>query len=153
MLVANTLDIVLAKAVAQQGRTFTGLDRDDAGTVLLFEVIAGCQCPSRTRGGDKRRQAEGRSLRPQCLEDTRQCGSSASIMSDVVSKLGELIEDDIGRIAFELRAFIVDFFDVAFRSGGPNDILWPAHPAPQPLEPFLAHPRWQDGDATAAKDP
>ena len=41
VLVADALDIVLAKAVAQQSWALAGLDHDDARTVLLFEVIAG----------------------------------------------------------------------------------------------------------------
>ena len=73
-------------------------------------------------------------------------------MGHVVAEFRKLIEDDIGRIARELGAFVIDLFDVALRAGGPDDILGPRHPGAQPLEALLAHALRQHGNGAAVED-
>src|SRR5262244_2796821 len=133
MLVADALDVVLAKAVAQQGRALAGLDRDNARAVVFLEIIACRQCSRRPRSRDKSRQAQTRVPRADCIEDARQRRSGAGVMGDVIAELGELIEDYIRGILRELGAFVVYFLDVALRAGGPNDVFGPGDPGAQPL--------------------
>ena len=55
-------------------------------------------------------------------------------------------------IARQFGAFIIDFLDVALRAWSANDVLGPADPPPQPIEPLFAHALGQDGDAAAIED-
>src|SRR5271170_85314 len=153
MLVADPLNVVLTKAVTQQSWAFAGFHRDNAGAVLLLQVVARGQGPGRPRGGNKGGQPQPGPYGAKRLEDTLQRRPSAGIMREVIAELGELVEDNVAGVARQLGAFIIDFLNVALRARSANDVLWPARPPPQPLEPLLAHTLGQDGDAAAIEDP
>ena len=73
-------------------------------------------------------------------------------MDQIVSELGELIEDDVLVIARELRALVVDFLDVALGPRRADDVGGLADPLRQPLETLTAHARRQNSNAAAAED-
>src|SRR6516162_7417685 len=73
-------------------------------------------------------------------------------MRYIVAEFSKLVEDDIGRIARELGAFVVDLLYVALRAWGPDNVLRLGRPAAQPLEPLLAHALGQYGYAAAAEN-
>ena len=79
MLVADALDVVLAKAVAQQGRAFAGLDRDDASAMFLLQVIARRQA---SRPTPTRRQKPA-SRNPGCVAWTASntCASAGPVQA------------------------------------------------------------------------
>src|SRR5262249_41476146 len=147
VLVADALDVVLTKAVAQESWAFASFGGDDAGAEFLLQVITGRQRPGRTRRGDKRCQPQARLPRLQCVVALRERRTRARVVSHIVAEFGKLVENDIGRIARELGAFVVDLLDVALRAGGPDDVLRLGRPAAQPLEPLLAHAGRQYRDA------
>ena len=71
----------------------------------------------------------------------------------MVPELGELVEDDVGGIALELGAAVVDLLDVALGAGRPDDVGGIGHPALQPGEAFPAHAFGEHRHAPAAHDP
>src|SRR5271166_852490 len=72
--------------------------------------------------------------------------------ADLARDPANLVLNQIGRIAREIGASVVDFLDVALRAGGPDDILGPRHPGAQPVEALLAHALRQHRDAAAIED-
>src|SRR5690242_21682163 len=73
-------------------------------------------------------------------------------MSNIIAELGELVEDEIIGVLRELGASIVDFFDVALRAGGTDDVLGLGDPGLQPREALLAHSGRQYRNPAAAED-
>src|SRR5450759_5947242 len=73
-------------------------------------------------------------------------------MDEIVGKRRELIEDYVLRIALQFSALVVDFLDVAFGAGGPNDVIRMGNPLLQPLEPLPAHARGKHSNAAAAEN-
>ena len=152
MLVADALDVVLAIAVLQHGRTFESLDGDDRRAVSLLEIIA-----RRDRAGRSGRRDEGGEPDAfAALGDMivgRAAGfAGADIMSHVVGEGGELVEDDVVRRDGELAALVVDLLDVALDADGAHDVGRIARPAFEPVETLPAHAFGQHGDAVAAED-
>ena len=98
VLVTDALDVMFAKAVVEQGRTFGRFDRDDARAEHRFQVIAGSQratgTGSRNIGGEL---GSGLAFR-QRIEQCFQRGTGAVAVDQVVSELAELVEDNVGRI-------------------------------------------------------
>src|SRR5262249_17479972 len=86
------------------------------------------------------------------FEHRRERAPGAMIVDQIVGKLRKLVENDVVPIAGELRAFIVDFLDVAFRAGRADDVAWIRDPAFEPVEPLAAHTGGQPRDAAAAKN-
>ena len=56
-------------------------------------------------------------------------------------------------LALEFGAFVVDFLDVALRTGSSHDVARVGYPVFEPVEALGAHALGQHGDATAADDP
>ena len=73
-------------------------------------------------------------------------------MDKVIPELAELIEDDIGWIAVEHGAGVVDFLDVALRARRADDVGRIGDPFAEPLEAFAAHVFRQHRDAAAAEN-
>src|SRR5690242_5850445 len=73
-------------------------------------------------------------------------------MNEIIGERGELVENDVLRIALKLRAFVVNFLDVALGAGGSHDVFGMRNPLLQPLEALAAHARRQNGNAAASKD-
>src|SRR5262249_7208796 len=74
------------------------------------------------------------------------------VMSDVIAEFGELVENEIIRVAPKFCTFVVDFLNVAFGTRGLDDVLWAADPGAQPLEAFFAHAGGQYRNASAIED-
>src|SRR5262249_62098038 len=74
------------------------------------------------------------------------------VMSDVIAEFGELVENEIIRVAREFCTFVVDFLNVAFGPRGLDDVLGAADPGAQPLEAFFAHAGGQYRNASAIED-
>src|SRR5271169_3296948 len=91
-------------------------------------------------------------LRLEGLENARKSRSGADVVRNIITELGELVEDEIVGVARELGASVIDLLDVALRAGGADDILGPGHPSAQPLEALLAHAGRQYRDAAATED-
>ena len=115
-------------------------------------MVAGRDGAGRAGGGHECRQPVSRVALLQMREHRIEGGAGAVIMDQVVGEFGELIEDDVVRVARKLRALVVDFLDVAFRPRRADDVGRIGHPLLQPVETFLAHARRQHGDTAAAEN-
>ena len=152
MLVADALDVVLAETVIEQRRAFDRFHRDDAGAELLLEVVAGGKRAARSRGGHESGELGAGAALRQRGEQLFHRRAGAHPVNQIIAELAELIEDDIGRIAVERGAGVVDFLDVAFRSRRADDVARIADPAVEPVEALLAHVLRQHGHAAAAEN-
>ena len=74
------------------------------------------------------------------------------VVTQGVPELAELVEDDVGRVLFELVAGVVDLLDVALGAIGSDDVVGMGNPAVEPLETFAAHPLGQYRDPAATHD-
>ena len=88
----------------------------------------------------------------ECAEDRVEGRAGAVIVDEVIRELGELVEDDVLRVARELGALVVDLLDVALGARRADDVGRIAHPVLQPVEALAAHAGRQHGDAAAAED-
>ena len=66
VLVADALDVVLTEAVVEHRRALEGLDRHDAGAVVVLQAVTGAQGAGRPRGRDEGAQAKPGSLPRRC---------------------------------------------------------------------------------------
>ena len=153
MLVADTLDVVLAVSVAQQGGTLGRLDGDDLRAVALLEPVARRERARRARGRGVARQPEVRVVRALGLVDRLERAARDGEVAQVVRELGELVEDHALRVLVDPRALVVDLLHVALGAGRADDVVRRVEaPLLQPGEPLAAHPGGQHRDAVAAED-
>ena len=153
MLVADALDVVLAETVVQHRRALQGFHRNDQRIVLFLQVVSRPQRPRRPRRGDEGAQPQGGLTGLERLKEPPQRTPRHQVVNQVIPEFGELVEDDVLRIAPEFVALVVDLLDVALRPGRADDVLRIGHPPFQPGEALPAHPLGQHGDAAAAHDP
>ena len=122
MLVANSLNVVLAETVAQQGRTFGRFDRYDAGTEILLQVITGRKGPAGTGG----RNVGGRfcacTTFGQHTVELLERRTGATAVDQIISEFAKLIENDIGRVTVKRCTFVVDFLDVTLTAPRAYDL-------------------------------
>src|ERR1700745_110689 len=60
-------------------------------------------------------------------------------MDKIIREFGELIDDDVLLVAFQLGALVVYFLDIALGARRAHDVGWISDPAPEPVEPLAAH--------------
>jgi hypothetical protein len=72
-------------------------------------------------------------------------------MDQVVGELAKLIEHDVVGVGFELRALVVDLFDVALGADGAHDIRRIADPSLEPSKTLIAHTFGKNGNPTATE--
>ena len=121
VLVADPLDVVLAEAVAEQGRALERLDGDGQRAVTLLEVVAGRDRAGRAGRGNERPQPQAGAERS--CSKTAPGPAGGEVVRDVVPELGELVEDHVLRVGRELGAAVVDLLDVALRARRPDRCL------------------------------
>ena len=73
-------------------------------------------------------------------------------MDQIIREFRKLVEDDVGFVAGELGALVVDFLHVAFSSRRADDVGGIGDPLLQPFEALAAHPRRQHRHAAASQD-
>src|SRR5262249_14583235 len=149
---ADALDIVLAIAIIEHGRTFERFDSDGLGAVQLLEPVARRNCAGRSGSRDKSRQPIVPVSALEMLEYGIERSAGAVVMNEVVWERGELIDDDVLFVIFQLGAFVIYFLDVALGARRTHDIGWIGYPALKPIEPLAAHAGRQHRRATAAQD-
>ena len=75
------------------------------------------------------------------------------MVADVVCEFGELVEDEVGRVPFQVPAGVIDFLDVGLRAGGADHVIGMGDPAVQPFEALAAHVFGEHSDAPAPHEP
>ena len=139
MLVADSLDVVLAEAVVEHCGALEGLDGNDAGAVVGLEAFT-CREGSRRSGcGDEGGQFQIGPLVAVVFVDALQGTAGHLVVADVVGELGELVEDEVVGVEAELVAGVVDLLDVALRTGGADHVIGVGDPAVKPFETLAAH--------------
>ena len=152
VLVTDSLDVVLAEAVVQHGRTLQGLHRDDARAEALLQMIPGAQGARRSGRSDEGAELEARAPRLLGKEHPFHGEAGHLEMRQVVAELAELVDHDVGRILLQGGALLVDLADVALRSRRADDVRGVGHPVSKPAEALFAHAFGKDSDAAASED-
>ena len=152
VLVADALDVVLAEAVHQQRRALDRLDRGDPRPEHALQMVARRDRARGARGGDEGGEFCVRPSRGCGVEDALQRSARAQTMDEIVAVLAELVEHDVGRIAVQRRAGVVDLLDVALRARRADDVGGLGDPALEPVEALPAHVLRQHRDAAATED-
>ena len=152
MLVADTLNVVIAKTVVQQGRALNRFSHDDLGAVFFLEVITGSQ---RTSGAGSSNVGSklGVLLTFGYVEIQffhRSAGTGA--VNNVVTKFAELVEDDVVRLTVKEFALVVNFLNVAFAARRTDNVVRRRNPLVEPVETLLTHVLRQHGNTVATED-
>ena len=139
VLVADSLNVVLAKTVFQHGWALKGFDRNNFCSVLIFQMVTstnrscGTSCTSECCKSQVRAiQSLGNMFIHRC-----KCTACYFVVAKVVSEFAKLIEDEVLWIFLHFVARIVNFLHVAFRTRRTNDVARVACPAIEPVETLL----------------
>ncbi len=114
-------------------------------------MVAGGERAGGAGGGDVGTRAQP-AVGVHGLEHPRQRRARDGAVDDVVPELGELVEDDVGRILLELVTGVVDLLHVALRSRRANDVRGIRGPSLEPAKALGAHALGQHRDAAAAEN-
>ena len=150
VLVSNAFDAMLAEAVFHEGGHLERLPGHDfhLGEQGL-EVIAAGNGAGRT--GGQAQPAEDIPGAHMTVQHLLHGPPGNREVPQVVPEIVELVEDDhLGVLGLELLALVENLLDVGLGARGFDDLIGHAR---QPLEPLLAHPLWQDGDAVYPQQP
>ena len=131
---------MFAKAVVKQGRTFDGFDGDVLAAVVALQIVTGSQGSGRTGSRDKGAEPGLGVFLMESIKHFCNGPPGALVMNQIISKLAELVEDDVVWVPVELRTFVVDLFDVAFGAVGANDVCRVFDPRLEPFETLTTHP-------------
>ena len=148
VLVTDALDVVLAEAVAQQGRAFQRFDGNGERSEPFLQRVSRGERSGRTRRRHERAQAL---VTVGCAERLDR-STRRQAMGQVVAELAELVQHHVRRVAFELSARVVDLLHVALRPRRAHDVFGIVHPSLEPLEALPAHVLGQHCHTPAAHD-
>ena len=117
-----------------------------------FRWSPGGDRPGRSGRRNEGGQPRARASLGEAVIDALERGAGAQAVDKVVAVFAELVEDDVGRVAVERGAGVVDLLDVALRARRADDVGGLGDPALEPVEALLAHVFRQHRDAAAAED-
>ena len=154
MLVADALNVVFAKTVLEHGRAFEGLNRNDLRPIPVFQAVARTNGSCRTSGRRKSSKTHVRIVACFCnmlVHGGQRC-ASYFVVTEVIAKLAELIENEILDVFFHFIASVVNLFHIALCAWRANDVARITRPLVEPIKTFLRHSCRQYGNTTSAHD-
>ena len=154
MLVADALNVVFTKTVLEHGWAFERLHCNDLRPVPIFQAVACANSSCRASGRRKCSKSHVRIVACFCnmLVHGRQRSACYFVVTEVIAKLAELIENEILDVFLHFIASVINFFHIAFCSWCANDVARIARPLVEPIKTFLRHSSRQYGNAACAHD-
>ena len=139
MLVANALNIVLAKTIFQHGGALQRFYRHYFRAVDVFQLVASCNGSGTTCCRSKCCEAQVFivGIFPEVLVDMSKCRTRYCVVTHMVSKFAELVQNEIFWVFGHLVTCVVNFFHVALGTRSTHNVGRVCNPFVEPIESFL----------------